>query len=75
MTTVANCLTLMDAETIRLLLASRGIEALIPDSISAGLLPHHFVTKSGVRVQVDDSLADEAKRIIAEARQSESADD
>ena len=61
----------MDAECVRLLLASRGIEAHIPDSISAGLLPHHFATKSGVRVQVDDSLAEEAKSIIADAKEEE----
>ena len=73
MTTIANCLTIMDAERVRLLLASHGIEAYIPDSISAGLLPHHFVTKSGVRVQVDDSLAEQAKTIIEDDKESEEA--
>lgn len=71
MTTVANCLTIMEAECVRLLLASRGITATIPDSISAGLLPYHFATKSGVRVQVDDACAEEAKAIIAEDRAGE----
>jgi hypothetical protein len=70
MTTIANCFNLMEAESIRLLLASYDIDADIPDSISAGLLPHFFVTKSGVRVQVEDSLAEEAKEIIREYRNS-----
>ena len=71
MTTIANCLTLMDAERVRLLLASHSIEAYIPDSISASVLPHHFVTKSGVRVQVEDSLAEQAKSIIEKDKESE----
>lgn len=75
MTTIANCLTLMDAERVRLLLAAHGIEAYIPDSISAGLLPHHFVTKSGVRVQVDESVADEAKAVIEENKETEEGTD
>ena len=58
----------MEAERIRLLLASRNIDAYIPDSISASLIPYSFATKSGVRVQVDDALAEEATEIIQEDR-------
>ncbi|MDA0813649.1 MAG: hypothetical protein O3C21_14815 [Verrucomicrobia bacterium] len=60
----------MEAESIRLLLASHDIDADIPDAISAGLVPPFFVTKSGVRVQVEDSLAEEARAIIRDYRNS-----
>ncbi|MGK0187893.1 MAG: hypothetical protein ACI9R3_003684 [Verrucomicrobiales bacterium] len=69
MTTIANCFDLMGAERIRMLLASRGIEAFIPNSISAGLLPHF--TTSGVRVQVEDSLADQARAIVKEFEEAD----
>lgn len=58
----------MEAERVRLLLASRGIEATIPDSITASLVPYTFATKAGVRVQVDDLVADDARSIIEENR-------
>ena len=66
MTTVANCFNIQQAEQIRMRLESAGIPAFIPDETSAGVVPHHFMTPSGVRVQVADEQADEARKLIAE---------
>jgi hypothetical protein len=64
MITVANFGTLMEAELLKLKLASFGIEAFIPDELTAGVAPHIFATKSGVRVQVSPKDADQAKEVM-----------
>jgi hypothetical protein len=38
--------------------------------LTAGTAPFHFMTKSGVRVQVAGEQAEEALRIVAEVRKS-----
>ena len=54
-------------ESIRVFfLASMGIESFIPDEISAGVAPHFFMTRSSVRLQVDEEDEEKAKRIILE---------
>lgn len=65
MTTVARCSTVDQASALRSLLEARGIPAFIPDEMTASIVPHHFITRSGVRVQVADEQADEAKQILA----------
>ena len=47
MKTIANFGTLMEAELLKLKLASCGIDAFIPDELTAGVAPHIFATKSG----------------------------
>lgn len=64
MITIANFGTLMEAELLKLKLASFGIEAFIPDELTAGVAPHIFATKSGVRVQVSPEDADQAKEVM-----------
>jgi hypothetical protein len=64
MTTIRRCLTLDQALTIKSQLESIGIAAFIPDEMSAGFAPHHFFTESGVRVQVEDDKANEAKEFL-----------
>jgi hypothetical protein len=66
MKTVANCNDLFEAQRLKSLLEASGIPAMIPDEITAGVAPHHFLTMSGVRLQVADENEAEAKRIISE---------
>ena len=44
------------------------IEAWVLDANCASLVPHHFATKAGVRVQVLDEFEEEAKRVIEESK-------
>ncbi len=64
MKTVANLGTIQKAQSLKLLLGSAGIDAFIPDEISAGLTPYLFLTKTGIRLQVADEDEDEARQII-----------
>jgi hypothetical protein len=52
MKTIAHFGTLMEAELLKLKLASFGIDAFIPDELTAGVAPHIFATRSGIRLQV-----------------------
>ena len=65
MKTVANLGTIQEAQRLKMLLGSAGIEAFIPDEISASLTPYLFMGKTGVRLQVvDDAEEEEARKII-----------
>ena len=64
MKTIANFGTLMEAEFLKLKLASCGIDAFIPDELTAGVAPHIFSTRSGIRVQVADSDFENAKELM-----------
>lgn len=68
--TVANCYDLQEATRIRFALEAFGIAAFIPDEVTAGMAPFHFMTKSGVRVQVAGEQAEEARRVVAEVRET-----
>lgn len=65
MTTVAHCLNIQEAAQLQMLLEASGIPSFVPDEISAGIAPHHFLTPSGVRLQVAAEHAEEARRLIA----------
>ena len=74
MKTVANLGSLQQAQNLKMTLGSMGLESFIPDEIIAGIAPHFFMTRSGVRLQVDEKDEEEAKRIIREVlEQIESA--
>jgi hypothetical protein len=64
MKTVANLGSLQQAQNLKLVLGSMGIDSFIPDEVSAGVAPHFFATRTGVRLQVDEKDEEEAKRII-----------
>jgi hypothetical protein len=66
MKTVANLGSIQEAQRLKLLLGSFGIEAFIPDEISAGMAPYLFMGRVGVRLQVPDDDEDEARRILEE---------
>ena len=58
MKTIAHFGTLMEAELLKLKLASFGIDAFIPDELTAGVAPHIFATRSGIRLQVVKGFVD-----------------
>lgn len=64
MKTVANLGSIQDAQNLKLKLGSAGIEAFIPDEISAGVAPHLFMTRTGIRLQVEEKDEEEARQII-----------
>jgi hypothetical protein len=51
----------MEAELLKLKLASFGIDAFIPDELTAGVAPHIFATRSGIRLQVEEKDVESAK--------------
>tara|TARA_B100001057_G_C22747312_1_gene910260 strand:- start:296 stop:538 length:243 start_codon:yes stop_codon:yes gene_type:complete len=61
MKTIAHFGTLMEAELLKLKLASFGIYAFIPDELTAGVAPHIFATRSGIRLQVAEKDVESAK--------------
>jgi hypothetical protein len=71
MTTIANCLNIAEAMRIQIVLHAAEISTFIPDEHMAAMAPHLFLVGSGVRVQVADEDADEARRVITEAKESE----
>ena len=54
METIAQYGTLRKAKVIKMKLSSCQIDAFIPDELIAGVAPHIFATRSGIRVQVAD---------------------
>lgn len=66
MITIANCFNLNSAQHLRMVLESAGIPSFIPDETTAGVAPHHFLTASGVRLQVAEEHAEEARQIVKE---------
>lgn len=66
MTDVANVGTIQEAQVLKMQLGACGIEAFIPDEVSAVVAPHHFMTPTGVRVQVADEDAEAARKVLAD---------
>ena len=58
MTTVATCSNNAEAELLHSLLSGSGIEAFVLDDAFGGL----------IRIQVDESRLEEAKKLIADAQ-------
>ena len=70
MTTIANCFDVSEALRLQMVLESAGITSFILDETMAAVAPHHFLTSSGVRLQVADEHAAEAQKILTEERPS-----
>mgnify|MGYP000287327125 CR=1 FL=1 len=68
MTTIAHCMNLDEAQRLLAALEAEGIPAFIPDESTAAWAPHHFLTASGVRVQVADEHTAAAQRLVAAFR-------
>ena len=64
MKTVANLGSIQVAQNLKMKLGSVGIEAFIPDEMSASVAPHLFMDRSGIRLQVAETDEDLAKKII-----------
>lgn len=64
MKTVANLGSMEQAQSLKRRLESAGINAFIPDEISATVAPHFFMTRSGIRLQVEEKDEEEARLIL-----------
>jgi hypothetical protein len=65
MTTIARCFTIDQALFIRSLLEGCGIEAFVPDELTAQTDPVIFTgSMNSIRVQVDDAHATTAREIL-----------
>jgi len=73
MITVAECYDIQEAQRLQIALDAADIASFIPDEFTAQNAPWQFVgSSSGVRLQVADEHAEEARRIIKEARDHDS---
>jgi hypothetical protein len=64
MTTVVHCSSVSEAMLKKSLLEGSGIHAWVPDELTSQLAPHFLFAGSGVRVQVEDEDADQARRVL-----------
>ena len=72
MITVAECANVYEALMIKSMLAGSGIEALVPDEFTAQNAPPYLFAGRGVRVQVNEDDAQNAREIIASLEIEES---
>ena len=66
MTTLVTCSNIAEAQLLKSLLDDSGIKAFLPEEMTANAAPQ-FLFASGVRLQVEDEDAAEARRVIASA--------
>ncbi len=66
MTTLVTCSNLAEAQLLKSLLDDSGIKAFLPEELTANTAPQ-FLFSSGIRLQVEDEDAEEARRVIAAA--------
>lgn len=64
MKTIANLGSMEQAQSLKRRLESAGIGAFIPDEMSATIAPHFFMTRVGIRLQVDERDEEEARLIL-----------
>ena len=65
MITVANCYDLNEARRLQMALGAEDIPSFIPDEATAQNAPYFFIaTSAGVRLQVAEKHAEEARKII-----------
>ncbi|MDB6147543.1 MAG: hypothetical protein JWO45_1207 [Spartobacteria bacterium] len=70
MITVANCYDLNEALRLKMALDAANISSFIPDEATAQNAPYVFIaTGAGVRLQVADKDAEEARKIIQREQQ------
>lgn len=70
METVGTFSELSQAQMLKSLLESAGIDAFIPDELTAQTAPPYVWATGGVRLQVPTAQAETARRILAEAMSS-----
>jgi hypothetical protein len=69
MTTIASCSNIAEAQFLKSLLEGAGITAFLPDELTATTAPQ-MLFAVGVRVQVEDEDAAQARRVIEPPRAS-----
>ena len=74
MTTLVTCSNIAEAQLLKSLLDDSGIKAHLPEELTANAAPQ-FLFASGIRLQVEDEDADEARRVIAAAETSPEGDE
>ena len=65
MTTVTHCSSVSEAMVKKSLLEGSGIRAWVPDELTSQVAPPYLFAGSGVRLQVEDEDAEEARRVLA----------
>jgi hypothetical protein len=74
MITVAECYDIQEAQRLQIALGAAGIASFIPDEFTAQNAPWQFVgSSSGVRLQVTEEDAAQARQIIEQARDGDSS--
>ena len=66
MKTIARCISLDQAQMVKMRLGSVGIEAFIPNEFSSGVLPGVAFNKKGIMVQVAEEDAEKALELLEE---------
>ena len=67
MTTVARCLTIDQALLLRSVLEGSGLQAFVPDEVTAQTDPVIFMgSMNSIRVQVNDEDATQARSVLAQ---------
>ena len=64
MTTIIHCSSVSEAMLKKSLLEGSGIRSWVPDELTSEVQPYLFAG-AGVRLQVEDEDADEARRVLA----------
>jgi hypothetical protein len=67
MTTLTTCSSFVEAQLLKSVLDDAGLPAFLPDELMATTAPQTLFV-SGVRLQVEDEDADEARRVLASLR-------
>ena len=74
MITVAECYDIQEAQHFQIALNASGIASFIPDEFTAQNAPWQFLgSGGGVRLQVADEDAEQARQIIQKARDDDSS--
>jgi hypothetical protein len=74
MTTLVTCSNIAEAQLLKSLLDDAGITAFLPEEMTANSAPQ-LLFASGIRLQVEDEDAAEARRVIASAETSSDEND
>lgn len=71
MKTIARVMSLDLAQTMKMTLGAHGIEAFIPDEISASVDPFISMAKQGIRLQVPEGDSERALQILEELKNAD----
>ena len=75
MKTIARVMSLDLAQTMKMNLGARGIEAFITDEVSATVDPFISMAKQGIRLQVPEGDSERALQILQELKDADVSED